>query len=244
MIASQKFSTVLILGGSGTIGTAIALEFARQRYAVGLQYHLNKSVAEQTATRLRQTTQSVHMVQADVRHPSQIRSALQEFNTLYGSLHVLIWAVGAPTSALLIRTSSEEWLRTLDINLTGAFHALQAAGPIFEQQQTGAIIFVGSLSGEQGAAGQASYAASKAGLTGLMQTAAKEWGEFNVRVNAVFPGWHPSPLSAPKIKTALQQTPHALHRTPSLEHVAKTVCHLAEAPDVSGQIWNLDSRIW
>lgn len=243
-MAAQNFSTVVILGGSGIIGKAIALEFARQGYTVGLQYHLNRAVAEQTAILLRQTTQHVHMIQADVRQPSQIRSALQQFNTLYGSVHVLIWAVGATTSALLVKTSAEEWLSTLDTNLTGAFHALQAAGTIFEQQNTGAMIFVGSLSGEQGAAGQAAYAASKAGLTGLMQTAAKEWGEFNIRVNAVFPGWHPSPLSGSNIQNALQQTPHALHRTPSLEHVAKTVYHLAEAQDVSGQIWNLDSRIW
>lgn len=243
MKAGQNQSTVLVLGGSGMIGKAIALEFARKGFTVGLQYHRNRSMAEQTATLLRKTAQDVHIMQADVRQPSQIRSALQQFRTVYGSLHVLIWAIGTSTSALVVQTTPDEWLRILDINLTGAFHAVQAAAPIFEQQNTGAMIFVGSLSGEQGTAGQAAYSASKAGLTGLMQSAAREWGPFNVRVNVVFPGWHRSPLSASGFNTVFQKTPHTLHRTPSLEHVARTVVHLAEAEDVSGQVWNLDSRI-
>ncbi len=225
------------------IGKAIALEFARKQFTVGLQYHLNRTMAEETATLLRQTTHDVHIVQADVRQPPQIRSALQEFERLYGSLHVLVWAVGTSTSALVVKTPPDEWDRVLAINLTGAFHAVQAAAPIFEQQNAGAMIFVGSLSGEQGASGQAAYSASKAGLTGLMQSAAREWGPFNVRVNVVFPGWHPSPLSASGFNTVSQKALHTLHRTPSLESVARTVSHLAEAEDVSGQVWNLDSRI-
>ncbi|MDR4493215.1 MAG: SDR family NAD(P)-dependent oxidoreductase [Nitrospirales bacterium] len=243
MKTTRNYSTVLIFGGSGMIGKAIALEFGRKGFAVGLQYHLHRSRAEQTATLLGKTAQDVHIVQADVRHPSEIRSALQQFNAVFGSLHVLIWAVGASMSALLVKTTTDEWLRTLDINLTGAFHTVQAAAPIFERQKTGVMIFVGSLSGEQGMAGQAAYSAAKAGLTGLMQTAAREWGHLNVRVNVVFPGWHPSPLAASRFNSVLRQTPHTLHRTPSLKHVARTVFHLAEAEDVSGQVWNLDSRI-
>ena len=92
--------------------------------------------------------------------------------------------------------------------------------------------------------GQAAYAASKAGLLGLIRTTAQEWGDWNIRVNAVFPAWHASPLSAPGMNTTLANHTHVLHRTPSLNHVATSVYHLALAQDVSGQVWNLDNRIW
>ena len=77
-----------------------------------------------------------------------------------------------------------------------------------------------------------------------MRTAAKEWGSFNIRVNAIFPGWHKSPLSESGFDTALQTQDHILNQTPSLNQVAHAVYHLASAPDISGQVWNLDSRIW
>jgi 3-oxoacyl-[acyl-carrier protein] reductase len=103
---------------------------------------------------------------------------------------------------------------------------------------------VGSLSGEQGVAGQAAYAASKAGLLGLMRTAAREWGAFNIRVNGIFPGWHLSRLSEPGWHSVMEHRIHTLHRTPSLKDVANSVYHLALSPGTSGQVWNLDSRIW
>jgi 3-oxoacyl-[acyl-carrier protein] reductase len=240
----QSPGNVLIFGGSSVIGRAIALPFGREHWTVGVHYHRHQSIAKETAAFIHEAGGKAHLVQADVRKPSQIGRRLQHFTQEAGSLQVLIWAVGAGTSSLMIKTSPEDWLGILHINLTGAFHALQAALPIFERQHGGAVILIGSLSGEQGMPGQAAYAASKAGLIGLMMTAAQEWGGLNVRVNTVFPGWHHSPLTEASFDVALQQTPHVLRRTPSLEQVAHTVYHLAMAEDVSGQVWNLDSRIW
>jgi 3-oxoacyl-[acyl-carrier protein] reductase len=237
-------STVMIFGGSGIIGRAIAREFGRQGWSVGIHYHHNQSSAEETADAIHQVDGVARIFQADIGDPSTIRKLFQSFLEDYASLHLLVWAVGIAHSKLLAKTTPEEWTHTLHTNLTGAYHVLQEAGTIFERQQDGAVILIGSLSGEQGQTGQTAYATSKAGLIGLMQTTAQEWGSWNIRVNAIFPGWHVSPLSTSGMDPALAHHSHVLNHTPSLEHVAKNVYHLALAKDVSGQVWNLDSRIW
>ena len=236
-------STVMIWGGSGIIGRAIATEFGRQGWAVGIHYHRNRLSAEETVATIQKADGDARLYQTDVDDRSQITKLFHSFIQDYGSLNLLVWAVGVAPSKLLPKTTVEDWTLTLQTNLTGAFYVLQEAGPIFERQQDGAVIFVGSLSGEQGITGQTAYAASKAGLMGLMRTTAQEWGNWNIRVNAIFPGWHTSPLSASWINAALTHH-HVLNRTPSLSHMAASVYHLALAKDVSGQVWNLDSRIW
>jgi len=237
-------STVMIFGGSGIIGRAIATEFGRQGWSVGIHFHRNRSSAEETVEAIHQGNGDARLYQADVGDLSTIGKLFQSFLQDYGSLNLLVWAVGVAPSQLLTKTTPEDWTRTLQTNLTGAFHVLREAGPIFEWQQDGAVILIGSLSGEQGMAGQAAYATSKAGLMGLMRTMAQEWGSWNIRVNAIFPGWHSSPLSTSGRDAALEHHTHVLHRTPSLSHVAASVYHLALAKDISGQVWNLDSRIW
>lgn len=234
----------MIFGGSGIIGGAIAKEFGRQRWSVGIHYHRNRVSAEETSSAIQTADGEARLYRAGIENPSEIAKVFQTFLQDYGSLDVLVWAVGIAPSKLLSKTTPEEWIDTLRTNLTGAFHVLREAGPILEQQREGAVILVGSLSGEQGMTGQAAYAASKAGLLGLMQTTAQEWGHWNIRVNAIFPGWHASPLSASGMGSALSQQTHVLHRTPALNHIASSVYHLALAKDVSGQVWNLDSRIW
>lgn len=241
---NQTTRNVLVMGGSSVIGRSVALAFGRESWTVGVHYHHQHSKAEDVATLIHDAGGRASLVQADVRDPAQVQKGLQRFIQEVGPFQVLIWAVGTGTSALVVKTSPDEWTRILQLNLTGAFHTLQAAAPVFIQQHGGAVILIGSLSGEQGISGQAAYAASKAGLIGLMKTVAREWGEFNVRVNTIFPGWHLSSLTESIYETALQRHPHVLHRTPTLEHVAQTVYHLALTEDVSGQVWNLDSRIW
>lgn len=237
-------SNILVFGGSGIIGGAIAREFGRQGWSVGIHYHRNRVSAEETSSAIQAADGEARLYQAGVDDPSEITTVFQSFLQDYGSLNVLVWAVGLAPSKLLSKTSPEEWAHTLRINLTGAFHVLREAGSILEKQRKGAVMLIGSLSGEQGITGQAAYATSKAGLIGLMRTAAQEWGSRNIRVNAIFPGWHSSPLSASAMDSALSSQTHVLQRTPSLDNVATNIYHLALAQDASGQVWNLDSRIW
>ena len=101
---------------------------------------------------------------------------------------------------------------------------------------------VGSYAGYQGTAGQAAYAASKAGMLGLVKTAALEWGPDDICVNVVWPGWQRTKLAEGAIHEKVDWRDHALHRPPSLDEVVQTVIHLARMKDVSGQVWNCDSR--
>ncbi|MDH5429345.1 MAG: SDR family oxidoreductase [Nitrospirota bacterium] len=235
--------TILVFGGSGVIGRAIATEFASQGWSVGIHYHHNRKAAEETVATISKTGGDAQIYQANVLDLSQIRTIFHAFLQDHGSLTLLIWAIGVAASKLLLKTTADEWEEAIQTNLTGAFHVLREAGPILEKQQDGTVLLIGSRSGEQGMPGQAAYAASKAGLIGLMRTAAQEWGGWNIRVNAIFPGWHTSPLSGLGIDSALNQQTHILNRTPSLDHVAKSVYHLASTRDISGQVWNLDSRL-
>jgi 3-oxoacyl-[acyl-carrier protein] reductase len=239
----ENHSNILLFGGSGVIGRAIATEFGNQEWSVGIHYHHNRKSAQATAAAIHKTGGDAQVYQANVHDPSQIRNIFRAFLQDYGSLTVLIWAVGLAPSKLLPKTTADEWENTVQTNLTGAFHILREAGSIFERQRDGTVILIGSRSGEQGMTGQSAYAASKAGLMGLMRTAAQEWGGWNIRVNAIFPGWHSSPLSDRGIDCTLAHQTHILHRTPSLDHVAKSVYHLASTQDISGQVWNLDSRL-
>lgn len=241
---NETLSNILIFGGSGIIGQAIATEFGQQGWSVGIHYHHNREVAEETAATIQGLGAKARLYQSDVNDPEHITKNFHSFVQDHGSLTLLVWAIGIAPSALLPKTTSDVWNHTIQTNLTGAFHMLKEAAPIFEQQQDGAVILIGSLSGEHGMAGQAAYAASKAGLSGLMKTTAREWGNWNIRVNAIFPGWHSSPLSATGIDSALTHETHLLNRTPAIGQVAASVFHLASRQDISGQIWNLDSRIW
>ena len=237
-------STVMVYGASGVIGGAIATAFGQQGWKVGIHYHQHQSAAIETAATVKKAGGQGYLYRADVTNSSQVRDTLQDFIQSHGSLNVVVWAVGVGSSTLLIKTSPDDWTRILQTNLTGAYYMLRAIAPIFEQQKDGAVILVGSLSGEQGIEGQAAYAASKAGLIGLMRSTAQEWGAFNIRVNVIYPGWHLSPLSEPGWHSAMDHHIHTLHRTPSLKNVGTAVYRLALSPDTSGQVWNLDSRIW
>ncbi len=235
--------TALIFGGSGVIGGAIAQHFGKHRWTVGIHYHKNRSRADHLAKTIKNLGGIPHLLQGNVLSTSEVQRIFQSFTRRYQRIHVLIWAVGTSSSTLTVKITPEEWEQTIQINLSAAFTVLQEAGKIFTAQKDGALIAVGSFSGAHGEIGQTAYAASKAGLVALIRSAAKEWGNDNIRVNVIFPGWHPSPLTEDAAMQALRTQSHALERTPQLVDVADTVYHLALRKDISGQVWNLDSRI-
>ena len=236
--------TVLVIGGSGKIGQAICQTFAQHHWRVGIHYHNQQQNAEDTVKFINESGGESQCFQADISQYHQTQTMMKDFHELWGHLDVLICSPGYGVSKVLLKTSPEDWTNTFMINLTGVFHCLKAAGEILLSQKDGSVIIMGSLSSVHGTAGQAAYAASKAGLLGLMKTTAQEWGPSNIRINIVFPGWHRSPLSGDAFPPESRLTDHLLGRTPHVHHVAKTVFNLSQLPDVSGQIFNLDNRIW
>jgi 3-oxoacyl-[acyl-carrier protein] reductase len=144
---------------------------------------------------------------------------------------------------LVVRLSDEAWDRIVATTLTGAFHCLQRAGAVMQTHGGGAVILVGSFAGFQGWAGQAPYAAAKAGLLGLMKSAAREWGPANIRVNLILPGWHATALTGFRDDPTPAPFAPVLGHGTTMDQVAKFVVSLAAMSDVSGQVFSLDSRI-
>jgi 3-oxoacyl-[acyl-carrier protein] reductase len=147
--------------------------------------------------------------------------------------------------ALSWQLSEEDWDRVLAVNLKGAFLCAQAALRPILRQRNGHIINIGSFSGRAGQLGQANYAAAKAGLIGLTESLAKEVGSRNVRVNAVLPGVLPTSMTAKLSEAQLAEyaAANALGRINSLTEVAQFIVFLATMQNVSGQVFQLDSRI-
>ncbi len=234
---------VLVLGGSGVIGSAVCLQFAQKGWTVGVHYHARHDSADALVRKIEHPGQKSRSFQADVSDKRQIHALFNQVHTVWPKLDAMVWATGTTTNRLTVRITPAEWERMLDVNLTGLFLCLQQGLPLFSEQHGGAVTVVNSLSSTMGETGQAAYAACKAGALGLVKSAAKELGKANVRVNAVFPGWHRSPLAGDAFPDPDQLHAHVLGRTPSLDEVAGLIYRLTTSRDISGQVYNLDNRI-
>ena len=243
-MSDSSSPSILVAGGSGIIGRATCQFFGQHGWHVGIHYHHNYDDAKRTAGSVQERGGTATLLQADCRDFVQVEQMVQTFVAESGRLDALVYSVGVGAHRLVVRTTSESWTDLLSVNLTACFVILKTVGPILQKQQGGAVIIVGSLSSLLGSSGQSAYAASKAGLIGLMKTAAREWGPDNIRVNAILPGWQASPLSGPAFPDPSQLKDHVLARTSSPDEVATAVYQLTHLKEVSGQIWNLDSRIW
>ena len=241
--SSATRPTVLVTGGSRGIGRAICLEFGRAGWRVGVHYRERKDDAARTAATVTADGGEGISYQADIGNARQVEAMVQGFVSRWGRFDVLVCNAGQATNGLVLRLRPDAWRAVIETNLTGTFHCLKAAASHMLAQGDGSVIVVSSFAGLQGRPGQSAYAASKAGLLGLVKTAAREWGYRNVRVNAVLPGWHRSELSAPALPGLAGMEDHVLGRSPDLHAVARSVYHLALLKDVSGQVWNLDSRL-
>lgn len=233
---------VLITGASGGIGRAISLAFAAAGWTVGVHYHRNKSAAEDTLSQVVAAGGVGTLYEADIRESHAVRQMVDAFCRQVPEPSTFICNAGIGGSRLILRQREDDWAEVLATNLTGTFHCLRAMAPPLLARGGGSIVVIGSHAAFHGSIGQAAYASSKAGLIGLVHTAAQEWGPGNVRVNLLLPGWQKTGLSEATMPKDDTWKGHALGRPPWREEVAKTVMHLAQLNDVSGQVWNCDSR--
>ena len=234
--------SVLITGASGGIGEVISRAFGSAGWCVGVHYHKGKASAERILGHIERAGGSGAVYEADVRDAGSVEQMVNTFSRNSPSPLSFVCAAGVGGSRLVLKLNEEEWAAVMASNLTGLFHCLRAMAPPLLQQGGGAIVVVGSYAGYQGSAGQAAYAASKAGQLGLVKTAALEWGQDNICVNLLWPGWQNTKLIKGASPDKLGWRDHALRRSPALDEVARTVVHLAQLKDISGQVWNCDSR--
>ena len=227
--------TVLITGAAGGLGRALVAEFAAQGWRVAAAYHLSTSEAE---------TGRVWPVQFDVTRRAQVQAAVKQFIVRWSRVDALINNAGVTADGLVSTMSDDDWDRVVDVNLKGAFLCSQAVLPTMLKQRDGHIINISSFAA-RGQRGQAGYAAAKAGLIGLTTSLAREAGPRNIRVNAVLPGVLPTPMTARLSEARLSElaAANALGRLNSLAEVARFIAFLATTRNISGQLFQLDSRI-
>ena len=238
----NRTSAVLVTGASGGIGRAISLAFAAAGWSVGIHYHRHKEAAEDTLRQVVAAGGTGTLFAADIREPQEVEQMVAACSGLVPPPSVFVCNAGIGGSSLVLKEREQDWAEIVATNLTGTFHCVRAMAPPLLAGGGGSIIVVGSHTGFHGATGQAAYATSKAGLIGLVKTAALEWGPQNIQVNLVLPGWQKTALTEGLFPEGQGWPDHALRHPPAIEEVAATIVHLAGLTGISGQVWNCDSR--
>lgn len=172
--------------------------------------------------------------------------SVEQYFSEAGEIDLLLCNAGVTDDCLLAKMSERQWDRALEVNLKGAFRCARAVSRQMLRRRSGQVIFVSSYSAFHPPAGQANYAAAKAGLVGLAKSLAAEWGSRGVRVNVVVPGFLETKMTESVADTAKEAalSKHVLGQFNEAEKVAKFVRFMEEEmPYTSGQVFNLDSRI-
>ena len=181
--------TALVTGASRGIGRAIALRLARDGYAVAVNYRGSAEKAEELVAQIQAEGGEASALQADVADYEQAGALVTQAVERLGRLDVLVNNAGVTRDRLLAMMSAEDFSEVVRVNLNGCFNATRHAARVMMRQRAGVIVNISSVIGIHGNAGQANYAASKAGIHGLTLSAAKELGSRGIRVNAVAPGY-------------------------------------------------------
>ena len=181
--------SALVTGASRGIGRAIAVDLARNGADVALVGRDRAALDETAAAVLAaRDGAKAHVILADVADEAAVQAAVAETIAQFGKLDIAVANAGQSTDGLMLRFKSADLDRLLDVNLKSAFYLSAAVTKPMVKARAGTIVFISSIVGVTGNAGQSAYAATKAGLLGLTRSLAKELGSRNVRVNAVAPG--------------------------------------------------------
>ena len=231
---------VIITGAAGKLGSEIARRFGATGAKVVANYLKSSKVAEELATEINKGPGKCLAYQADVRRHEELKGMVEETVRRWNRIDVVVNAAGGSFSQLtkkenklLLEYSEEDWDLVVDINLKGTFNCLRAVAPQMIKQQEGHFILIASLQGLRPHALVSNYAAAKAGLFGLMKTAALEFGEYNIKVNAVNPGG----------ETAASKEESMLGRLATPGDLADFTVYLSQTSNISGQTFHVGSRV-
>ena len=236
--------TAIVTGGSRGIGRAVSLLLAREGANVAIVYAGNTAAAEETKQQAEALGAAAAVFQCDVADEQAVTDMVKAVKTQFGSVDILVNNAGITRDGLLMRMKEADWQAVLDTNLTGVYHCTKAVSKLMMKQRHGAVINLSSVVGETGNAGQANYAAAKAGIIGFTKAVAKELASRNIRVNAVAPGYVETDMTAGLPDSAKEDMLRSipLGRPATADDVAQAVLFLAsdQACYITGQVLNVD----
>ncbi|GAA4670247.1 3-oxoacyl-[acyl-carrier-protein] reductase [Streptomyces chumphonensis] len=227
--------SVLVTGGNRGIGLAIARALADAGDQVAITYRSGEPPAGFLA------------VKCDITDPEQVEQAYKEIEEKQGRVEVLVANAGVTRDQLLLRMSEDDFASVLDTNLTGTFRVVKRAARGMLRARTGRIVLISSVVGLLGSAGQANYAASKAGMVGFARSLARELGSRGITCNVVAPGFVDTDmtrvLSDEQRASITDQVPLGRYAQP--EEIAATVRFLAsdEAAYITGAVIPVDGGL-
>ena len=235
MTVASPSRSVLVTGGNRGIGAAIAARLAADGHKVAVTY------------RSGEPPQGVLAVRCDVTDPASVDQAFSTVEAAQGPVEVLVANAGITDDTLLLRMSEDTFSRVLDANLTGSFRVAKRASSGMLRKRWGRLIFISSVVGLSGGAGQANYAASKAGLVGFARSVARELGSRNITANVIAPGFVDTDmtreLSEERRKEILAQVPARRYAQPA--EIAAAVAFLAsdDAAYITGAVLPVDGGL-
>jgi 3-oxoacyl-[acyl-carrier protein] reductase len=236
---------VLITGASGGLGQALCRAFATGEYHIGVHVHHNTKGGREMVEALKFKGIVAALFPADLRHSGSVRLMFDALLDKWGRIDLLINNAAIRKDRLFIRMNQADWDDVIDLNLSGVFYCMREAGRAMSRQSGGHIINIASRAALTGRVGQSAYTASKRGLIALGQTAAREWGSDVIQVNTILPGFLDTPMTVglAQEKKARLKEENLLPCPATIQEISDFIFSLSKIKHVSGQIFNLDSRI-
>lgn len=238
----------LVTGGSRGIGRSICIKLAQLGAKVILNYKSNEELAKKVVAEIESFNGEAIAFRADVSDYEQASRMVEEIFQRFGRIDILVNNAGITRDGLVLRMSEKDWDDVINTNLKGMFNTTKNAVRYMVKQRWGRIINISSVVALYGNAGQANYAAAKAGVMGFTKSLAKELGSRGITVNAVAPGFIRTDMTADLIKknqenSIVDKIP--LRRLGEPEDVANLVAFLAsdEANYITGQIIAIDGGL-
>ena len=240
----------MITGASRGLGREIALTLAKSGYNVAINYLASENDAKKAAHEI---GDNAFLVKADVGDAKQVEEMADAVYRKWGRVDVLINNAGITKDSLMIKLKEAEWDEILRVNLKGCFNTIRAFSRVMiktgrpgrlAEESGGHIVNISSYSGVKGKEGQTAYSASKAALLGLTYTAARELAGYNIRVNALLPGYMQTHMGMAAEKAMSKARADSISGSLSNpKEVAGFVEYLIKTNYITGQVFSLDSRI-